>query len=656
MAESPAKVHGAFSSDMLAVNGAGEVFVYDEVSLGESYRRLMVFRPHEGDHADYEYVGEVAAGPQGSTEPRAPVFDEAGNLYVAGIDEGGNHVEELAHETPGAYPNASLAAQCTYTKSGLIAMTVDPKTGKPFVYSWKPQTEAHWMRYLGSCEEGKFKEVGKVQLSPERGDIYALAFDPEARAEPSRPAGTLYAGVPVPYFEEGTSEASQSSLGYIYGQPKGPAKTLTVSRGGGGAGSVSSEPIGIECGSLCSQEFEEGETLTLTATPDEGSTFSGWAGECASTSGNECEVTMSAARSVEASFEEEGGGPTEYPLTTHVTGEGTIECAPPGGDCGAGHEYLAGTTVTLTAVADEGWEFLEWTGACAGTLLPACEVTIEEATEVGAVFESEPGTPTPPLTINIEEGSGTVVSNPAGIECTGSEGESCSTEEIEEGTVTLTASAAPGYVFKSWKGCDKKSGEFGVNGRQCVIELSEAREVGAKFVKTWSLTLSGTGPGKVSSKPGGALCLPNCSETTAAFKEGTSVEVLAKPNKHFHLAAWGGDCSGTGSCVVAMGEDHQVSASFAEDPKLDLTIAKQGGGQALVKTKGPGSVCGFTCSQSSASFYEGEVVEVLWKLNKGTASIDWGAGSGTCTGTETEAEGTCMVTMSAARSLSAELE
>ena len=280
-----------------------------------------------------------------------------------------------------------------------------------------------------------------------------------------------------------------------------------------------------------------------------------------------------------------------------------------------------------------------------------------EANETKLVgCEEGTGPEGPPLTTTIESGEGTVVSNPAGIECTGAAPHSCTTEEVEEGTVTLTASPAAGYAFKSWKGCDKKAGIYGVNGRQCTIDLTGERTVSAKFVKVYDLTLENGGSGKVSSKPGGALCLPNCSETTASFEEGKTVEVLAKANKHFHLASWGGDCSGTGSCSVSMGADHTVSATFAEDAKFTLALAKQGGGSALIKTKGPGTVCSYTCSQSSASFYTGEEVLVSWKLNKGTSSLTWSTGAGTCTGTHEGAEGSCTVTMSAAKSLVAELE
>ena len=122
--------------------------------------------------------------------------------------------------------------------------------------------------------------------------------------------------------------------------------------------------------------------------------------------------------------------------------------------------------------------------------------------------------------------------------------------------------------------------------------------------------------------------------------------MLAKPNKHFHLASWGGACSGSGSCSVTMDEPKVVTASFAEDPKFGLAIEKRGGGSALIKTKGPGTVCSYTCSQSRANFYTGEEVLVSWKLNKGTSSLEWTSGAGTCTGTFSSAEGSCTVTMS----------
>ncbi|MDN5942644.1 MAG: S8 family serine peptidase [Nitrospira sp.] len=56
------------------------------------------------------------------------------------------------------------------------------------------------------------------------------------------------------------------------------ATTFTVIKAGTGTGTVTSIPAGINCGSDCSEQFPGGTTVTLTATADGGSTFTGWSG------------------------------------------------------------------------------------------------------------------------------------------------------------------------------------------------------------------------------------------------------------------------------------------------------------------------------------------------------------------------------------------
>jgi alpha-tubulin suppressor-like RCC1 family protein len=77
--------------------------------------------------------------------------------------------------------------------------------------------------------------------------------------------------------------------------------TLTVNKAGMGSGTVTSNPPGIDCGTTCSAPYDGGTVVTLTATPATGSIFTGWSG-CDAVSGTTCTVTMSAARSVTASF------------------------------------------------------------------------------------------------------------------------------------------------------------------------------------------------------------------------------------------------------------------------------------------------------------------------------------------------------------------
>ncbi|HVP80104.1 MAG TPA: thrombospondin type 3 repeat-containing protein [Thermodesulfobacteriota bacterium] len=78
-----------------------------------------------------------------------------------------------------------------------------------------------------------------------------------------------------------------------------PLNTLGVMKSGSGAGTVTSTPGGINCGTSCSDTFVAGIPVILTATPTLG-TFTGWSGACSGT--GPCVVTMGAAKSVTATF------------------------------------------------------------------------------------------------------------------------------------------------------------------------------------------------------------------------------------------------------------------------------------------------------------------------------------------------------------------
>jgi hypothetical protein len=80
-------------------------------------------------------------------------------------------------------------------------------------------------------------------------------------------------------------------------------QTLTVNKAGIGSGTITSAPVGIDCGDTCSYVFANNTVVTLTATPTSPFIFEGWSGgDC---SGIEtCTVTMNTAYTITAIFSE----------------------------------------------------------------------------------------------------------------------------------------------------------------------------------------------------------------------------------------------------------------------------------------------------------------------------------------------------------------
>ena len=103
-------------------------------------------------------------------------------------------------------------------------------------------------------------------------------------------------------------EAGAPDAGVDTGAPDtgGGGYTLSVTVGGGGQGIVSSAPVGIQCGAVCTASFAASTGVVLSASPSNGSAFLGWTGSGCSGTGT-CSVLMNAARSVTANF---APGPT----------------------------------------------------------------------------------------------------------------------------------------------------------------------------------------------------------------------------------------------------------------------------------------------------------------------------------------------------------
>jgi hypothetical protein len=123
----------------------------------------------------------------------------------------------------------------------------------------------------------------------------------------------------------------------------------------------------------------------------------------------------------------------------------------------------------LTPQAASDWTFQDWGGRNSTDLIDNLDGTwglvMEEDKSVTANFSQETYT----LTVSKSgTGSGTVTSNPAGINC----GLDCSEEYNDNTLVTLYVQPASGSTFSGWSGACSGMGA-------CLVTMVEARSVTA---------------------------------------------------------------------------------------------------------------------------------------------------------------------------------
>ena len=120
-------------------------------------------------------------------------------------------------------------------------------------------------------------------------------------------------------------------------------------------------------------KYAEGSKLTFTATPNKGLLFAGWkTNDAPAGVSSPVTLTLENDLTVAALF--------GYKLTLNTMGGGSITGAT------NGEVVEANTSVTLTAVPNEGGAFLNWAGAVSGTE-PSIMVTMDQAKSIIACFK-----------------------------------------------------------------------------------------------------------------------------------------------------------------------------------------------------------------------------------------------------------------------------
>jgi hypothetical protein len=232
---------------------------------------------------------------------------------------------------------------------------------------------------------------------------------------------------------------------------------LTVTPAGTGSGSVTSSPAGIDCGATCEADFPQGETVTLTPAAAGDSAFAGWSGDADCADGV---VEMAAATACIATFDL-----SEFTLTVNkvlvpATDDGLFVME---ADGTIGTEAGDGATASATVTAGQVATFAERAGAGTDLADYATEYSCDDpSTTSGTATSGSLTMPDADVTCTFTNvrrtavltvtpagtGSGSVTSNPAGIDC----GATCEADFPQGETVTLTPAAAGDSTFAGWSG------------------------------------------------------------------------------------------------------------------------------------------------------------------------------------------------------------
>ncbi len=471
------------TAKLTASDGAGGDFLGDSVAI-------------DGDtivaSADYDDVGAntdqgsvytfATTGAAARTETaKLTASDGAKSDYLGGsvaIDgqavaiDGDTIVAGASSDDIGA--NADQGSAYTFARTGAAARTETAKLtasdgarsdflGSSVAIAGDTIVAGAPSDVVGGVEQGsayKFARTGAARTETARLTASNGAADDQLGTSVAIDGDTTLAGA------RGANGGQGSASIFV----PGPPSSLTVSKVGNGSGTVTSSPAGIDCGADCTEDYDDGARVTLTANPAAGSTFTGFTGGECTGAATTCTVTMDQAKIVTANFILKRA----LTVTKAGNGSGSVTSDPFGIDCGVDcdQDYDDGTKVTLTANPAAGSTFTGFTGGGCTGAAATCTVTMDQAKNVTATFVL---TPRALIVSRAGEGSGTVASDPAGIDC----GADCD-QDYDDGTkVTLTANPAAGSTFTGFTGDDACTGAAAT----CTVTMDQARSVTATFAK-----------------------------------------------------------------------------------------------------------------------------------------------------------------------------
>jgi hypothetical protein len=286
---------------------------------------------------------DASTGAAVASSAPAPITGEAVAYQIPGLAAGTTYValitavDSSGNESGCAGPVSGVAwADLDVSPGGAVnfgSTTVGTTTDATFTVK-----NATASSLTGSATVGApFSVVsgGSFSLAPGAGQAVIVRLA-------SLAAGTFASNVNFTANGDTVSRA-------VTGSATSPAgATLVITRNGTGAGTVTSTPAGITCGSACTETVGAGASVTLGAAAASGSTFSGWSGGCSGIAA--CTVTLNADTTVIATFDTSTVTTAPVPIASSLSPSSASAGAP-------------GLTLTVSGSGFLSSSVVRWNGA-----------------------------------------------------------------------------------------------------------------------------------------------------------------------------------------------------------------------------------------------------------------------------------------------------
>jgi uncharacterized repeat protein (TIGR02543 family) len=456
----------------------------------------------------------------------------------------------------------------------------------------------------------------QVQNQTESVTPYALFSDVGGNYNPWTPPVGNYSLTATPYSGSGGTGTPGSALSINFSvTDTGAPGPFTLTTAVFGSGTVAKSPD--------QPTYPNGSTVTLTATPAAGFTFTGWSGAATGTT-NPLPVTMNSNKSITATFSATATQQVVSYTLVNASTNADIQTLAPGAvlnlatlptrnlnirantnpaTVGSVVFALSGAQVqnqteTVTPYAlfsDNGGAYNPWTPPVGSYSLTATPYSAAGGggtagtalTQAFSVIDQAAG----PFTLTVTtSGSGTVTKNPNAASYAGGT------------SVVLTATPAAGYTFTGW------SGDATGSANPLTVVMTANKAITATFTPTYTLTVTTSGSGTVTKNP-----------NQTSYLSGSIVTLTATPAAGYVFAGWSGAATGTTNpLTVTMTGNKAITATFT------LTTTTY---TLTVTTSGSGTVAK---SPNQANYPSGSTVTLTATPAAGFAFSGW---SGAATGT-----------------------